>query len=183
MPSLLTSALVSRYSKLMMTSDHQLALITLVLEVNNWHFCPAPPTDQFLGDPTCSDQCRQWQLTWRCGHQCTVDQMTWVVNSCQWQTSSPTRLTIVSLCLCVMYWEAAIQRLVSLSAWFPLSHVWLLGRMLGAAGHRPAHSPPLGIRMPTLALSSAHAVDARTSSGSHFFQGFYPSQSPSYWTI
>ena len=56
-PHVLTSALVSRYSKLMMTSDHQLTLITQVLEVNNWHFCPAPPTDQFLGDPTCSDQC------------------------------------------------------------------------------------------------------------------------------
>ena len=47
------------------------------------------------------------------------------------------------------------------------------------AGCRPppralcsARWPPLVIRMPTLGPSSTHAVDARTSSGSHFFKDF-----------
>ena len=50
---------------------------------------------------------------------------------------------------------------------------------LAWAGYRPpprahysARCPPLVIRMPTLGPSSTHAVDARTSSGSHFFKDF-----------
>ena len=179
MPSLfLTSALVSGYSKLMMTSDHQLALITLVLEVNNWHFCPAPPTDQFLGDPTCSDRCRRHVTTdlemWSPVH--------WGSDDLTCEPMPMTDLVFqaelsLSVCMYVLrgwYWEQSCL----------ISSVPMLGRMLGPGWPPPrAHSPPLGIRMPTLALSSATPVDARTSSGSHFFQGFYPSYCPSYWTI
>ena len=122
-PTLLSSALTTAGQLILhsdvMTSDHQLTLITLVLEVNNWQFCPAPPTDQFLCDPL---------MQWPGGMIWSGQRFSGLLIRMCTEYPSATRLIFAWKAKCsfspcssvdqqltVWYWE---------QLWFPLCHVW-----------------------------------------------------------